>query len=118
MVLDAPDATEAPVIHQTEEGFIRFLGAPPGGHFVARDDGNKSGGASAVAQIFLEDHGAAFGVISSSTAFQEANTQNYQGADFVRLNQFYNDIPVYGAQVVVQVGAGPARRGRPARPAW
>lgn len=104
-VLEAPDATEPPVIHQTEEGFIRFLGAPPGGRFVARDDGAKSGGPGAVAEVFIEDHGAAFGLLSSSTALSVGAVLEHRGSSFVRLQQQYGSVPVYGATVVVQVGS-------------
>lgn len=104
-VLDAPDAVEPPVIHQTEEGFIRFLVAPPGGQFVARETGNKAAGAAGVAQVFLEDHGSAFGVLSTSTTFEALSTHTHLDSEYVRLNQYYGEVPVYGAQVVVQVGA-------------
>lgn len=102
-VLDAPDATEAPVVYQTPEGFIRFLGAPPGGRFVARDDGTKATGSTAVAQTFLSDHAGAFGVVSDATNFQTGPLRSHNGTDFVRLDQYYGDLPVFGAQVVVQV---------------
>ena len=104
-VLDAPSATEPPVIHQTEEGFIRFLVAPPGGQFVARETGNKAAGAAGVARVFIEDHGAAFGILSGSTHFEELSTKSHRDANYVRLNQYYGGVPVFGAQVVVQVGA-------------
>ncbi len=102
-VLDAPHATEAPVVHATEEGFIRFLGAPPGGRFIARDDG-KAAGAKGLAETFLQDHGKAFGVLSTSTTFQSRAEQGRSTSNFVRLDQFYGDLPVFGGQVVVQVG--------------
>lgn len=105
-VLEAPDATEPPVIHQTEAGYIRFLGAPFGGHFVARESAAKSADPAGVAEIFLEDHGAAFGVVSPAAVFQRDKVLGHAGSSFVRLNQYYNDLPVFGAQVVIQVDAG------------
>ncbi|MBL7646288.1 MAG: M4 family metallopeptidase [Candidatus Hydrogenedentes bacterium] len=102
-VLDAPNATEAPVVHETEEGFIRFLGAPPGGRFIAREDG-KAAGAKGLAETFLQDHGKAFGVLSTATTFKSRTELGRSTSSFVRLDQFYGDLPVFGGQVVVQVG--------------
>lgn len=102
-VLDAPDATEPPVVYQTPEGFIRFLGAPQGGRFLVRDDGNKSAGAAGAARTFVGDHGKAFGVASSSTAFQTGPVREHGGSSYVHLDQYYGGLPVFGAQVVVQV---------------
>jgi Zn-dependent metalloprotease len=102
-VLNAPSATEPPVLHQTEEGFIRFLGAPPGGHFIAREDG-KSVGAAGTATTFFVDHGKAFGALSSSTNFKTGTVLDRGTSSFVRLEQYYGDLPVFGGQAVVQVG--------------
>src|SRR5690606_25173974 len=98
-------ATEPPVVEQTEEGFIRFLGAPPGGRFVARNETNKSISAAGAAEVFIADHGKAFGVLSASTSFKAAPAQSQGGSSYVRMNQFYGDLPVFGGQIVVQLGA-------------
>lgn len=103
-VLEAPDATEPPVLHQTEEGFIRFLGAPPGGHFIARQDA-KSTSVDGAALNFVSDHAGAFGAVSSSTNFKPGPVREQAGSSFVRLGQYYGDLPVFGAEVVVQVGS-------------
>lgn len=101
--LNAPAATEPPVVHQTEEGFVRFLGAPPGGHFIAREDG-KSTGAAGTATTFYLDHGKAFGALSTSTNFKTGTVLDRGTSTFVHLEQYYGDLPVFGGQAVVQVG--------------
>jgi hypothetical protein len=90
--LKAPTATEPPVVHQTEEGFIRFLGAPPGGHFIARED-DKSVGVEGTATTFLLDHAKAFGALSTSTNFKPGNVLAHGNDSYVRLNQYYGDLP-------------------------
>lgn len=101
-VLDAPGATEGPVVYQTEEGFIRFLGAPPGGRFTARNE-NKSAGPADAASVFIGDHRKAFGAASPSVNFKAEPAQARGGSSFIRLDQYYGDLPVFGAQVVVQI---------------
>lgn len=101
--LDAPASTEAPVLDVTEEGFIRFLGAPPGGRFLARELG-KSSDLAATASTFIQDHSKAFGALSPSTNFKTGDVTDRGGSNYVRLNQYYGDLPVFGGQVVVQVG--------------
>lgn len=103
-VLDAPGATEGPVVYQTDEGFIRFLGAPPGGRFTARNE-NKSADPAEAANVFVGDHRKAFGATSSSVNFKAEAVRARGGSSFVRLDQYYGDLPVFGAQVVVQVGS-------------
>ncbi len=103
--LNAPGATEAPVIHQTDEGFVRFLGAPPGGSFLVRETGAKAADAASVASVFVTDHAGAFGVLSDATNFRTGPIRSYGDADFVHLDQYYDDIPVLGGQVVLQVNA-------------
>jgi Zn-dependent metalloprotease len=73
--------------------------------FRGADDGNKSGGAASVAEIFIEDHRAAFGAVSGATSFTAAGVNTHGGDSFVRMNQSYGGLPVFGAQVVVQVGS-------------
>mgnify|MGYP003641033441 CR=1 FL=1 len=101
--LEAPDATDAPLIYQTDEGFIRFLGAPPGGRFLVRQGAAKSTSADSTASVFVGDHASAFGADSASTNFRSGPTRSFGGSDYVHLEQFYNDIPVFGGEVVVQV---------------
>ncbi len=103
--LNAPGATEAPVIYQTDEGFIRFLGAPPGGTFLVRETGAKSADAAATASVFVTDHAGAFGALSESTNFRTGPVRSHGDSSYVHLDQYYDDIPVFGAQVVLQVNA-------------
>ena len=101
--LDAPGATESATLYQTSEGYLRFVGAPQGGRFIPREDGNKSITPEGAAHTFVSDHGAAFGVVSDLVVFKDGGRQQYRNGEYVRLNQYYQDIPVYGAQVVVQL---------------
>jgi Zn-dependent metalloprotease len=104
--LRAPLATERATLHQTDEGYIRFLGAPPSGRFLTRQPGGKSLSAAALTQRahnFVEDHAGAFGILSDVVSFQTLNTRSHLGKTYVRLDQVYNDVPVFGGQVVVQL---------------
>lgn len=99
--LEAPGAAEPPVLHQTEEGFLRFVAAPPGGVFVAR--GAQKGDVDTAARNFVADHAGAFGLANASVGVSKLRTNVHAGANFVRLEQTYAGVPVFGAQINVQL---------------
>ena len=108
--LQAPASLEPPVVHKNDDGFIRFLGAPPAGRFLTPLSGQKAAGDPVEsAKSFIDGHGAAFGVQSPAVAF-ESRTVTRGGQTFVRLSQHYAGLPVLGAEIVVQVdGDGSVR---------
>ena len=64
--LQAPASLEPPVVHKNDDGFIRFLGAPPAGRFLTPLSGQKAAGDPVEsAKSFIDGHGAAFGVQSN-----------------------------------------------------
>lgn len=108
-VLDSGHSTEAPAVFQTPEGFLRFLGAPPGGHFLVPAT-PKAGSPEAVAQTFIEAHAGAFGLSNPHVTLAPKQVTARGGNTFVRLDQRYAGLPVYGAQVMVQLdGSGNVR---------
>ena len=102
--LEAPAANEPPLLVQSPEGYVRFLGAPPGGHFLARGAEDKNAAADAIAGNFVADHSAAFGVTSDAVVFSAGATEERNGNSYVRMQQSYGGLPVFGGEVVVQVG--------------
>lgn len=103
--LQAPGATEAPVLFQSKEGFVRFLGAPPGGYFASRQSSGKSASAEGYARNFVEDHRGAFGIGDSKVTLSTRKVRSYEGNTYVRLSQQYGGLKVFGAEIVVQVDA-------------
>jgi len=102
--LRAPGATERPLVFQTDEGFLRFLGAPPGGHYVV-DTPAKNAAPEQAARTFLETHGKAFGLVSDRVGLRRTRTVPLGVRTVVRMEQTYNGLRVFGAEVVVQVNA-------------
>lgn len=100
--LQAPGATEPPAVFTSEEGYLRFLGAPPGGYF-ANPGVAKGSGAEAAARGFVDAHQGAFGVTSGHVALSVKNVQTHLGESYVRLKQSYGGVPVFGGSMVVQV---------------
>ena len=103
--MKAAGATEPPLIHKTEEGFLRFLGAPRGGSFAARQPVQNSDGAAGVAKNFTGDHAGAFGVANVQVSFATLSVQQHLGQSIVRLDQSYGGLPIFGAQMIVTVNA-------------
>jgi Zn-dependent metalloprotease len=99
--LEAPAASEPPVLHRTEEGYVRFLAAPPGGVFATR--AAQKADVDGAARNFVADHAGAFGLANASVGVSKLRTNVHAGANFVRLNQTYAGVPVFGAQINVQL---------------
>jgi len=101
-----PGATESPTIYQDDNGFIKFLGAPPNAYFEAEVGANKASSPESIASAYVAKHAGAFGVADSKVSLSTTNVKEHGGSSFVRLNQSYDGIPVFGAQMVVQVSGG------------
>jgi len=105
--LKAPGSTELPRLLRTTEGFVRFIGAPPGAHFVAGLPGAKAAAPEAVARDFVTANQGAFGALGTRAGLATKRVKSDQGRSFVRLQQTYGGFDVFGAQMNVQVdGAG------------
>ena len=100
--LEAPAATEPPVLLTDDAGFIRFLGAPPSGRFAARQPADKSAGPEGIARNFIADYSGAFGILSARTDFCGRTIRREANA-FVHFAQTYAGLSVLGAEIVVQV---------------
>lgn len=87
---------------QTDDGFLRFLGAPPETYFATSQTA-KSSTPEAVAQAFLAAHPGVFTTRSASQSYvvDRVNT-SVATRSYVRLQQAYRNIPVFGGQLVVQ----------------
>ncbi len=93
--------------HTLEDGYLRSLGAPPSCFFpIARV---VKGDMAATAQSFLLENRAAFGARSESVGFQTLKTSAKDSRGYVRLRQTWREIPVFGAEVVVQLNAASSK---------
>lgn len=101
--LRAATAKESPLIYQTDGGFVRFIGAPPGGRIESGTAAKA--GAESVAKEFVEAHRGAFGLVSERTSIRTQSVSPAGARSVVRLEQTYGALPVFGAQVLVQVNA-------------
>lgn len=102
--LRAPSATERPLLYRSDEGFIRFIGAPPGGYYAV-DASAKSSSPEPSAKTFMETHGKAFGLVSDRAGLRRTRSTLLGERTVVRMEQTYNGLRVFGAEVVVQVSA-------------
>lgn len=87
-----------------EGGYLRFIGAPPGSAFKPTTAA-KAILAEDTARAYLAEHMRAFGSQSSRQGFERDFVRTSNGRSYVRLQQTYADIPVFGAQINVQVNA-------------
>ncbi len=102
--LDSPDATELPIIRQSEGGYIRFLSAPPQGRFVAPPlTGKAVPEAESAAGEFMSCHAGAFGLDIEGVELRTNRIITQENGAFVRLDQYFLGVPVFGAQVIVHV---------------
>jgi Zn-dependent metalloprotease len=103
--LQAPASAESPVLYQSDEGFLRFLGAPPGGRFVSRPPAGKTADPGGFARNYIEDHRGAFGVNNPKVSFATRNARTQTDQTYVRLKQHYQGLGIFAADIVVQVDA-------------
>ena len=97
--LKAPGAMETPSKFYDKDGFIRFVGAPPGGVF---ESPTKGKGAESLASGFLGAHVGAFGSLGANSVFSTKRQTSQGTASYLHFQQTYNGIPVFGAEVMVQ----------------
>lgn len=96
-----PVPQAAPRFRFSPRGFVRHLVAPVGKAFrpPAVFDGHPEDTAGA----FLQANRKLLGVDTEKTGFVPVLTRNVQGRTSLRLQQSYNNVPVFGAQAVVQM---------------
>ncbi|MDX9972174.1 MAG: hypothetical protein RBU21_04185, partial [FCB group bacterium] len=88
--------------HQDADRYLRFIGAPPGMSF--RASSAKSADPEQATQAFLLENAKAFGAGGGRQAFKRLRVTQDGDSSFVRLQQTYDGIPVFGAEVNAQVG--------------
>jgi Zn-dependent metalloprotease len=100
--ISGPATAKSPRIAKTADGYVRFLGSPSADHGfpvtgVRRDD------PEAVARRFLTDWADVIVNPSPEVRFDVVRTRAKESRSFVRLQQKYRDLQVFGAQMTVQV---------------
>lgn len=90
-------------VSQSKDGYAQFLGAPPSTRLSVRTP--KGATAEAQARDFLAQWDDLFHAKSESAGYRTVRVDGGEKRSFVRLQQTYGGVPVYGAQVVVQVEA-------------
>ncbi len=92
---------ESARVRTVEGGFIRFLGAAPGAHFRV----SQSAGGDPVIQAtaFLDQWRSLLGDDSVSLAYPLLRSKSLGDSTALRFDQIYDGIPVYAAQILVQV---------------
>jgi len=101
--LQAGNATEPPRLLQWDSGFVRFAGAPPGGQFAAPAAVPKSAGAEGLALSFVTTHAGAFAAPCAAFGFEKKRVTQAGGRAYVRMQQKYGALRVFGAEILVQI---------------
>lgn len=103
--LDAVQSANAPEplrSHTGPDGFVRFLGAPPEMTFPVHSAA-KSADSEALALAFIQENRALFGLATEGWGLQTKSLTSEGAYTYVRLQQTYKSIPVFAAEVVVQL---------------
>ena len=102
--LSSPAPSTFPTLYKLESGYLRFLGAPEGGSFTASSSGNvKSADTADPATAFVNAFSGIFGVNFPECSLIETRRMIINDMTYVRFAQYYRDVPVEGAEMVVQV---------------
>ncbi|MCX5771314.1 MAG: M4 family metallopeptidase, partial [Candidatus Hydrogenedentes bacterium] len=102
--LQAPAATEEARLLRTTEGYVRFIGAPPGGRFSTPAGAAKAVlGPDAAARDFIDTNSGVFGKGSLKQTFAAERVTSAGSLNYVRLQQKYSNFVVFGGQILVQM---------------
>jgi hypothetical protein len=84
-----------------KDGYLSVLGAPENHYFpVSVVVANNPTG---TAKNFISEHSAALGVKSKAVDFTSKKSKKRDGRGYERFQQIYSRIPVYGAEVIIQL---------------
>ncbi|MCP4643809.1 MAG: hypothetical protein GY851_25415 [bacterium] len=86
----------------TSAGYLRFLSAPAGNYFE-QESQTKTADPGAAAKGFMLDHAGAFGMPSPNLDYDVERVNTAPARTYVRLQQQYMGLDVFGAQVSVQL---------------
>jgi Zn-dependent metalloprotease len=98
-------AVAAPRMIRGERGWLRSVGAPTGAVFGV-PGAPGPGDPDELAARFLREHADAFGIAAPGVEFVADRVAERAGRRAVRLGQRVRGLPVFGAAVIVQLGAG------------
>jgi Zn-dependent metalloprotease len=101
--LESKSGAEQPRVTLAEDGLVTFLGALAGNAFASGAPKNADPAAAATA--FLTRWRAHFMTDSAAIGFDVTRVKAAGNRSSVRLGQSYQGLKVYGAEVIVQVGA-------------
>lgn len=100
--MSGPNMLDNPRSSTTPEGYLRHVAAPSGNAFQPSPSAKKAGAPDAIAKSFLKEHDAAFGIHAGVT-FTTNRVKSENARTFVKLDQVYKGVPVFGAQAIVQM---------------
>jgi Zn-dependent metalloprotease len=97
----SPRSDEEPKFATTKDGYLNFLSAPPSKSFPVTDA--VAGKHKANAKKFLKQNRITFGMQSSASDIKMLRKKIKDKHTSVRFRQTYSSIPVFAADVVVQL---------------
>lgn len=101
--MDGPNFVDNPRSTTNSEGFLTYVGAPRGNAFEPSPSTKSLGSPEATAKAFLMEHARAFGILNAKVDLVTDRVKQKDGRTYVRLNQYYDGLPVFGGQVTVQM---------------
>lgn len=85
----------------TQEGYLCHIGSSPGTHFPVTHV--VVGNFRQTAQNFMKERAALFGVTNEFVDFTPLKSRVKHGRKFEKLGQTYMGLPIFGAQVLIQL---------------
>ena len=103
--LQGPNTVDNPRQSTTDDGYLKYLGAPTGNTFSPGTAAKSAKSAGEMAKSFVLEHGKAFGVLNPNVDFETVRTSASNGRTYVHLRQTYQGVPVFASGVTVQIDA-------------
>ncbi|HPO15211.1 MAG TPA: M4 family metallopeptidase [Candidatus Hydrogenedentes bacterium] len=96
----APDGVR---VFKGSDNYVRSIGAPPASYFPVTP--GKGAPPANKAQAFLKENQSVFMDDSAAVDFRPTKTKTRTSRSYVRLQQDYSGIPVFGAEATIQLDA-------------
>jgi Zn-dependent metalloprotease len=101
--ITGPNTVESPRQSTAPGGYITYLGAPEGNAFETGPSVKSAPSIDAAAKSFILDHAGAFLSPNPKVGFDTDRIRTGNGRTYVRLQQTYEGLPVFGSGVTVQL---------------
>lgn len=101
--LKGTNVVESPRVEEAAQGYLRFVAPGSGDYFEVSSTTKDNATPESTAREFLNDNAGVFGMASDDVDYLVREKKGAKARTYVKLQQTYSGIPVFGAYALVQL---------------